>query len=178
MFLFILLSFFPLGDLPPRGLQLSPLFWVNWPIGLCYFSFWVPLLCPGLAPLFPLSWFISQEGLWKLITSNLLKYPYSIFIRSFDLPRILGWSLRILKALLHCRLGSNINGKNSDAIVILDHLWVTCFFLTENFLDRLSFSVLEIFLHLKSLCWVLSVLLWSEDSHSSVLGNFLIFFFW
>lgn len=84
-----------------------------------------PSPCPGQDPMFPLSWFIppggSKRGSVEVDHFKLacLKYPCSIFTLDwwFDLSRILGWkplSLRVLKALRLCLLGSNINGKNSD----------------------------------------------------------------
>lgn len=52
-----------------------------------------------------------------------------------DPYRLLGWkslSLRVLKTLLYCLLGSSINVRNLDGILISCRLWVT-WFLSESF---------------------------------------------
>lgn len=144
MFLLILLQFFfplrpPSQRHPSHSSILDPL--ISRP------GTWLDLgiLSPysGLDPHFPLSWLnplgaserICEVGHFKLAN---MKSSYSILTLSswFDLSRILDWkpfSLRILKTLLYCLLGSNTDVKYLNAILILDHCMGNLLFSCRKF---------------------------------------------
>ena len=152
-------SLFVLGDLPPRGLHPSPLFPADWPLGLGHDSSqgfphlalgWI--LCFLFLDLFLRSFWERVCTTWspQICMSELFLFYYTFTLDWwFDLSRILGWKPFSLsfEGIAPLSSRSQYWCQNLDAILILDHLWVTCIFLAE------SFRILFLSLYLDRSCF-------------------------